>query len=361
MTAHAPRVKAAPSPASAPPVHVRHLKPGEDERWDAYVMAHEGSAFFHLAGWAEVFNETYGYPSYRLIAERDGEICGLIPLLHVKTRLFGNSLISMGFYVEGGVLSDDDLARDLLLDEVTRLGEELGVDYVELRHRKPLAQGWLTKAETYAGFVREIAAEEDAALKQIPRKKRADVRKGINNAALSVMTGAPLADFYDCYATSLRNLGTPVHGMNFYRQIKQSFGDAVEISTVNGPQGPVCGLMSFYFKDRVMPYYGGAKPEARALHAYDYMYWALMRRAAERGVQMFDFGRSKTATGAYDYKKYWGFEPSPLHYQYHLIKAEALPDNSPNNPKYQRKIRLWQRLPLPVANRIGPWIARQIA
>lgn len=167
--------------------------------------------------------------------------------------------------------------------------------------------------------------------------------------------------FYRIYAESLRNLGTPVLPRRFYTAIADEFGDAVELSTISGPEGPVAALMTYFFKDVAMPYYGGATPAARPLHAYDLQYWRLMGRALERGCSIFDFGRSKRGTGAFDYKTYWGFEPTPLAYQFHLVRRRELPEINPLNPKYRLMVDTWKKLPLPVANTLGPFVARQIA
>ncbi len=212
----------------------------------------------------------------------------------------------------------------------------------------------------YFSFCRTLAPSRDANLKAIPRKKRADLRKAIDNPALTVETGADIGVFFRIYAESVRNLGTPVLPRRFYAAIVAAFGDAVELSAVHGPDGPVAALMTFYFKDRVMPYYGGATAAARPLHAYDLLYWSLMERAVARGALIFDFGRSKRGTGAYDYKTYWGFTPEPLHYAFHLVRGQALPDVNPLNPKYRLMIETWRRLPLPLANTIGPLVARQL-
>ncbi|MGH7001025.1 MAG: FemAB family XrtA/PEP-CTERM system-associated protein, partial [Stellaceae bacterium] len=217
------------------------------------------------------------------------------------------------------------------------------------------------KTQLYFGFERAIAASDAENLKAIPRKKRADLRKAIDDRRLVTDAEAPVETFFGIYAESLRNLGTPVLPLRFYGAIKATFGDAVEISTVAGPEGPVAALMSFFFKDRALPYYGGAVPAARRLHAYDLMYWAQMQRAAARGVRVFDFGRSKRSTGSFDYKTYWGFEPAALGYQYRLVQRADLPEINPLNPKYRLMVGTWRRLPLALANRIGPVVARQIA
>ncbi|MGH6995597.1 MAG: FemAB family XrtA/PEP-CTERM system-associated protein, partial [Stellaceae bacterium] len=282
--------------------------------------------------------------------------------MHVKSRLFGDALISTAFTTGDGIVADDNMAAQALADDAAELGQRFAVDFVELRQSVslPIGTAWHAKTELYFGFERALAVNDADNLKAIPRKKRADLRKAIDDRRLVTDTDAPIETFFGIYAESLRNLGTPVLPLRFYRAIKATFGDAVEISTVAGPDGPAAALMSFYFKDCVLPYYGGAVPAARRLHAYDLMYWAQMQRAAARGARLFDFGRSKRGTGSFDYKTYWGFEPTPLGYQYRLVKRANLPEINPLNPKYRLMVGTWRRFPLALANRIGPVVARQI-
>ena len=158
-----------------------------------------------------------------------------------------------------------------------------------------------------------------------------------------------------CIATARR------HCQALFRRPAQAFGDACEVLTVVSADGrPVCGVLSFYFRDEVLPYYAGDVPEARDLAANDFKYWELMRRACERGCRVFDYGRCKRGTGSFDFKKNWGFEPQPLHYEYRLFKRDQVPQNNPSNPKYQAVIRLWRRLPRPVVNALGPAIVRNL-
>ena len=253
----------------------------------------------------------------------------------------------------------DKVARDALAAKAAALGEESGAAYVELRSQTAILPDWPTKSTVYATFRREMAEDEAENLKQIPRKKRADVRKGIKSD-LDVTTGIDPKTFHAVYAESVRNLGTPVFGRRFADAILAEFGDITELSMVSHQGQPHAVLMSFDFKDQVLPYYGGSLPAARRSHAYDLLYWSLMRRAVGRGLRIFDFGRSKFGTGAFDYKTYWGFEPTPLHYQYHLIKTSEIPDINPLNPKFRLMTRIWQKLPLPIANMIGPFISRQL-
>jgi len=342
------------------PIAVRAFANGDASEWERFVAASPQATFFHALAWRRVVETSLGHRSHYRCAWRGDRLVGILPLIHVRSRLFGSALIAAAFGVYGGILAADEAATQSLADDAALLGAALGVDYVELRHRLPSGLGWHAKSDFYFTFCRRLAPQTDANLKAIPRKKRADLRKAIDNPALTVELGGDIDTFYRIYAESLRNLGTPVLPRRFYAAIAAEFGDAVEVSTVRGPDGPVAALMTFYFKDRVMPYYGGATPAARPLHAYDLLYWRLMERAVERGTMVFDFGRSKRGTGSYDYKTYWGFAPEPLHYDFRLVRAPSLPEINPLNPKYRLMIETWRRLPLAVANSLGPIIARQI-
>jgi FemAB-related protein (PEP-CTERM system-associated) len=346
--------------ADAAPIAVRALQEGEVASWDQFVAASPDANFFHCSPWRRVIEQSLRQRTHYLGAWRGNVLAGILPLVHVRSRIFGNSLISLGFGVYGGILASDDEAARALADAAARLGQELRVDYVELRRLAGRPVGWTQKSDLYVTFCRALAPSRDANLKAIPRKKRADLRKAIDNPQLRVEVGCDFDVFFRIYAESLRNLGTPVLPRRFYRAIADAFGPAVELSAVHGPDGPVAALMTFYFKDRVMPYYGGAIAAARPLHAYDLLYWSLMERAVGRGAKLFDFGRSKRGTGSFDYKTYWGFAPEPLDYEFHLVKKAELPDINPLNPKYRLMIETWRRLPLAVANTIGPLVARQL-
>jgi FemAB-related protein (PEP-CTERM system-associated) len=208
-------------------------------------------------------------------------------------------------------------------------------------------------------FRRELAPDEEGNLKAVPRKQRAMIRKG-QQAGLVSERDQDLDRFYPVFAESYRNLGTPVLGRRYFDALLEVFGPQAQVLTILDGSVPVASVLSFRFRDEILPYYGGGTDAARANKANDFMYWEVLRRALEEGVRVFDFGRSKEGTGSYRFKKHWGFEPEPLAYQYHLVRAKTLPDVNPLNPKYQRMIATWQRLPLGVTRLVGPWIARNL-
>jgi FemAB-related protein (PEP-CTERM system-associated) len=156
----------------------------------------------------------------------------------------------------------------------------------------------------------------------------------------------------------VHRLGTPVFAKRYFAILREAFGPECEVLTITRAGRVVSSVMSFYFRDEVLPYYGGGTDEARDCAGNDFMYWELMRRACERGIRVFDYGRSKLGTGAFDFKKNWGFEPQPLHYRYRLVRSHRVPEHNPLNPRYAMFIRMWQRMPLALANVLGPHIVR---
>ncbi len=350
------------APLVSTTVSVRPMVDDDEGEWEALVARHPDTGFFHRAGWRRVVESTLGHRAYYRCAWRGRALVGILPLIHVRSPLFGNALISMAFGTYGGIAASDNEAAQALADDAAQLGESLAVDFVELRHdTEQNLSGYLTKPELYFTFRRPIAATDDLNLKAVPRKKRADLRKAIKNPDLRCEVGPDIDTFFRIYSESVRNLGTPVLPKRFYAAIVKEFGPAVEIATICGPGGPVSAMMTYYFKDRVLPYYSGASFAARELHAFDLNYWRLIERACARGYTTYDFGRSKRGTGAFDYKTYWGFEPERLNYQVHLVRGTEMPEINPLNPKYHLMVEAWKRLPMPVANFLGPMIARQIA
>jgi len=355
VSSHAP-----PNPASA--LDVRRLQEHDHVRWDDFVQTCPEATFFHRAGWQTVMEQGFGHDSYFLYAEQAGNIVGVLPLAHIRSRLFGNALVSLPFCVYGGIASSNRAAR-LALDEAAQtLAQQLHVGHLEYRQRDQLDSseqpGWLGKP-LYATFRRSLHADEQDNLLAIPRKQRAVVRKG-SAAGLHSSLDDDLDRFFPLYAGSLHRLGTPVFARRHFALLRTVFGDDCSVMTVCQGSRAQASVMTFYFRDEVLPYYGGGSVLARDTGANDFMYWELMRRAGARGYRLFDFGRSKVGTGAYDFKKNWGFTAQPLPYAYKLLSAVSLPDTNPLNPKYRWFIRAWRRLPLPLANLLGPHIVRQL-
>ncbi len=338
-------------------MRVRELDDNSAAAWDAFVMAHPAATFFHLSGWRRVLQNALGHRTHFMVAEQDGAICGVLPLVHTKSLLFGNNLSSMAFSAHAGPLTSTPDAQTQLYAAASQRAHELGVGAIEYRLLAPSGMRRVTK-HLYETFSKPIHADAEANMQAIRSKQRNIIRKGIKNGLLGRL--GDLSSFYAVYAESVRNLGTPVFPRGLFDAIADTFGDAVEVVIAELDGRPISAAMNFYFREQVCPYYWGGTHAARGLNGNDFLAWEIIGRACARGCTVFDFGRSKRDTGPYQWKLNLGFEPSPLFYEYELIGASDMPDINPLNPKYRLFIDCWKRLPLPVASVIGPWLSRSL-
>ena len=346
----------------AAPLGVQRLNPDDPAalaRWDAFVEACPEATFFHKSGWQRILHEVFGHRTCFLFAERAGSIEGVLPLAQVKSLLFGNSLVSLPFAVYGGVAVTSPAAAEALEWEAQAIARHLGVAHLELRNIQPRHPEW-PRQDLYVRFRKAIAPEVDANMLAIPRKQRAMVRKGIKNGLRSEIDADP-GRFFALYADNVHRHGTPAMPRRYFEALQQVFAADCEVLTVvDGTGCSLSSVLSFYFRDEVLPYYAGDALAARELAANDFKYWELMRRSCERGLKIFDYGRSKQGTGSFAFKKNWGFEPQPLAYEYCLYGRDAIPQNNPSNAKYRLLIDAWRRLPIVLANWLGPFIVRNL-
>ncbi|HOE42427.1 MAG TPA: FemAB family PEP-CTERM system-associated protein [Rhodoferax sp.] len=330
-----------------------------EQEWDAFVMACPEATFFHRAGWQRIVRDVFHHDTYFLYAQDNGAIQAVLPLGHVNSWLFGNSLTSLPFAVYGGVASVNPVAAQALVREAQNIAQRLGVAHLELRNVKPQQIDWPTQ-DIYVTFRKEILPDEQANMLAIPRKQRAMVRKGIKNGLVSQIDETVHA-FFALFADNVRRHGTPALPKKYFKALQAEFGADCEILTVTAEDGrPLSSVLSFYFRDEVLPYYAGDDEAARDLAANDFKYWELMRRACARGLKVFDYGRSKRGTGPFAFKRNWGFEPTPLNYEYCLYKRDSIPQNNPNNAKYKLMISVWRRMPIGLANWLGPFVVRNL-
>jgi FemAB-related protein (PEP-CTERM system-associated) len=350
-------VRVASDQIAAPEIRIEALNSGGGAAWDRFVDAAPGATFFHRAGWKEVIERSFGHDCHFLQAKCHGRITGVLPLVRVSSRLFGNALISNAYGVYGGPLASEQASLQALNEAAVRLAARLGVDYLEYRLRAPSVLPWARNSGLYATFRKRLAPDPEALLRAVPRKRRAMLRKAQAIGLESEIDG-DVRRFYRVYSHRVRDLGTPVYPAAYFRTLLEVFGADCEVLTVVRRGSPLSSVISFRFRDEVLPYYGGGLDEARRCAANDFMYWEVMRRACANGAAVFDFGRSKLGTGTFAYKSIWGFEPQPLHHEYLLLRQSEVPNVNPLNPKYALWVALWRRLPLFVANALGPRISR---
>jgi FemAB-related protein (PEP-CTERM system-associated) len=340
-------------------LRVRPFSDADAHAWEAFVLRCPEATFFHRIGWRDIIEQEFRHRTHYLLAERSGELAGVLPLAEVRSRLFGHALVSLPFAVYGGPAAVDPEARTALIDAAVVLAGKLGVEHLELRDRTVFRPDW-PQQDLYVTFRRPLLDDVEANLLAVPRKQRAMVRKGIKNGLRSDID-ASVDRFFALYADNMHRHGTPAFGPAYFRALADTFGERCEFLVVADAAGtPVSGVCSFYFRDEVLPYYAGDRTAARDLAANDFKYWELMRRACERGLRVFDYGRSKKGTGSFDFKKNWGFVPTPLAYEYALVARTAIPQNNPLNPKYRAMIATWRRLPRPVVGLLGPMLVKSL-
>ncbi len=341
---------------------IKLLQPNDSKTsqlWDNFVLLSHQATFFHKSGWQHVINSVFGHKTFFLYAFDGVSIKGILPLAHVKSILFGNSLVSLPFAVYGGVVAVNDEICHALEIEATKIAKELDVDHLEYRNIKKNHTDWPTQ-DLYVTFKKNIFPTEEENLLAIPRKQRAMVRKGIKNGLKSCID-KNVDRFFNLYSDNVHRHGTPAFSKKYFEVLLNTFGSECEVLTVTTADNkPLSSVFSFYFRDEVLPYYAGDHPLARETAANDFKYWELLRRACELDLKVFDFGRSKLNTGSYSFKKNWGFDPTPLSYEYCLFKRMSIPQNNPSNKKYKLLIAMWKLMPIAVANKLGPFLVKSL-
>jgi FemAB-related protein (PEP-CTERM system-associated) len=341
-------------------VKLRPLDDAAAPSWDRFVRAEPTATFFHLSPWARVIRQVFGHATHYVMAEQDGAIVGVLPLARMKTLLFGDVLASTPFCVYGGPVGTAEAVAALTAHAIG-LQKKLGVPALEFRRIEAVDEGFVGRAPLYFTFRKPIHFTGDAdkdLTRNVPVKRRSEIRKGFKRGASSV-EHRDVATLHHIYAQSVRTLGTPVFPRRYFEALLDAFPEDTSIVTVLHEGQAVSSALSFHFRDQVLPYYVGGTRAARACSGNDVMFYEVMRRAGlERGARLYDFGRSKQGTGAFDFKRHYGFAPEPLHYAYHLLDGARIPENNPNNPKFRVFIALWKKLPLPVTKLLGPLLVR---
>ena len=326
--------------------------------WDDFVLREPSGTFFHLSGWKRVVEKEFGFEPRYLVAEDETGICGVLPLFLVSNRIQGKSLISTPFAVYGGVCARNDAVAARLRQAACHMAQREQVQYLELRERNAYHDAAFCTKDLYVSFDQLLPSTPEHLLQGFPRDTRYMIRRAQKEGLRAVVDNAQLEKFYDIYASSVRHLGTPVFSLRWFRTLAEEFGDMCEITTVWQGNTAVSAVLSFRFRDAVLPYYGGSLPEARKFAANNFMYFEVMKRALDTGLRYFDFGRSKKGTGAYAFKSQWNMQERSLPYQFFLVKRKDMPNFSPANTRFQSAIWLWKKVPLPLTKMLGPSLVR---
>src|SRR5579864_846305 len=326
--------------------------------WDEFVARQPSATFFHLLGWRRAVEKEFGFEPHYLVARDAGRIVGVLPLFLVSNPIQGRSLISSPFAVYGGICADHEAAASCLREAACQMAREERVQYLELRERNAAVDPAFHTKELYVAFDQELPENPDRLIQGFPRDTRYMIRRAQKEGLRSTFDLQYLEKFYDIYAYSVRHLGTPVFSLRWIRTLVDEFKDAAELTMVWYGEHAIAGVLSFRFRDWILPYYGGSLPEGRRFAANNFMYFEVMKHARETGLRFFDFGRSKIGTGAYAFKSQWNMREHALPYQFLLVERKDMPNFSPANPRFQAAISLWKRVPLPITKMLGPALLR---
>ena len=332
---------------------------GDRASWDAYVNSRPASTGYHDWAWREVIDRTFGHPAFYLMARVDGrpDVTGILPLVEIRSRLFGRTMTSLPFVNYGGIVADSDAVADALLAFARDLAVRRGCRHVELRHMArrfeelPCRQHKVTMRLPLAPGLWD----------RLDRKVRNQIRKAMKSDLTVERGGADLlSEFYLVFARNMRDLGTPVYTRRLFEEVLRSFPDRTRLVVVRLKGEPIAGGLTFRTAGLVEVPWASSINDFNSLCPNHLLYWNVIETAIAEGCTVLDFGRSTPHEGTYKFKAQWGAIPEPLHWEYCLLRADSIPDQSPKNPKLRLLVETWKRMPIWAANLIGPLVVKHI-
>lgn len=328
--------------------------------WDAYVASRPDASAYHVAAWPQLIGRAFGHEVRLLAAVQDGDITGVLPLVVMRSRLFGTHAVSIPFLNAGGVLANHQAAAAALLESATEVARDSRARYLELRHTTRHFPG-LGERRHRVAMTLALKESAEAQWTAIDRKVRNQVRKAEKSNLQAQVGGAELVpSFYEVFAHNMRDLGTPVFGRRLFEEVLETFPDTSRIVCVyRGEQPIAAGLVHWRGAWMEVPW-ASALREFNITSANIFLYWHMIQLAIANGCRQFEFGRCAPGEGTYQFKKQWGAEPSPLVWEYWTAGGEVQFDLTPQSGKYGRASAMWRRLPVPVATALGPRIVRGI-
>lgn len=343
------------------PAEIRASRVEEDVARDVYVRGHEEASYFHLSGWRKAVEDAFGHQSRDLLAWRDGRIVGCLPLMRCSKLGAGSHLISAPYGVYGGPIGDTRADVLALVEAAKQLAEELRVGRLELRCEKELELG-LEDSDLYVAYVTELPSEPDEVLARMPKRARAEVRKARDRHGLTLVEDRScLDDLIRMFHSSKHALGSPGLPAKWYRALERHLDGEFVLHKAEREGETLACIMSFLFRDRIMVYYIGVAPGAnRAYSVTGFACAGIQQWAIEKGLRIYDLGRSRKDSGSSKFKKNQGLKAAPLHYAYHLVKSEGKPSFNPSNPRTEILQKTWCRLPAWLARSLSSPISRYL-
>lgn len=330
------------------------------QAWDAFVNEAPHASFYHRFAWRDVNEGILGHRAYYLAAMDGDRFAGILPFVHMKSRLFGSLACSMPFVNYGGPCAADPAVERLLVDEATRICDRERVRYLEIRSRHHLGPD-LPSSQHKVSMTIDLAQDPEVLWKHFKSDHRQAIRRGYKHGLTArVGRGELLEPFYEVLSESWRNLGTPLYQKAFFGEIVKRFPDDVRLTVVFAGDEPAAAAFDGCHRDIVEGMWLGAKAKFRQQLAGYVLYWELLKHACETGYRRFHLGRSTAESTGETFKKKWNATATQLHWHYVLRTQREIPQLNVQNQRYQLAINAWRRLPVGLTRVIGPYIARSI-
>jgi FemAB-related protein (PEP-CTERM system-associated) len=347
-------------------MQIKYFSPQDKSAWQGYVEQSSQTNMFHALAWKNTVERTFGHRSYYLYAQEGDKVCGILPLFLNKSLIFGTSLISVSYGVYGGICADNEQAEALLLEEAKAIAQRERAGYIEFRNIKPIKADLPVK-DLYMTFMLELPGDAEEVWKAMRKRNRNILRKGIKSGLQLLRAPEPgriekpeFDRFYELFARTQGALGTPVLPKAFFKNLMNEFGSRICLFSATYEGKIVSSLWVFLFKDTASPYYIGYDPRYLSYAPNNWILWEVIKYSCEQGYRYYDLGRSRRDSGSFSFKKHWGIEPQPLHYQYYLNTRTEIPNINPSNPKFDLPKRIWAKLPYGLAKALGPKLIKYL-
>ncbi len=347
-------------------IEIALASPADQHEWDVFVLACPAAAPYHLFAWSSAIKKAYGHEIYPLMARQNGIVVGILPLVHLKLSLLLNELVALPFCDVGNCLTTNCDVEEKLLVQALDIGKQKKTKTIQLRgqlqSRYNDDSSFTRLKRNKVRMILDLPPSSNELFENFKAKLRSQVRKAENNGITFRWTGTEGVDsLYSVFCSNMRDLGSPVHSKKFFKAIMEQFGKGGRIGLTEF-EGQCIGAGLILSTDEQT-----AIPWASTLRQYNQLapnmllYWNCLKFAADNGKKKFDFGRSTEDEGTFRFKKQWGAEPIPLSWYASHPGIPAPSDENQTNPtRRKRMAKIWKKLPLPIANFVGPQLRKYI-
>ena len=338
----------------------------DQSAWDSFVHSHPLASPYHLFAWGYAITQAYGHKCYYLIAKENEKVVGVLPMVHLKFSFLLNELVALPFCDVGNCLATTANVESKILSEARKCGQQLKTKNIQLRgqlHNDSAFDTSFSMMESdKVRMLLDLPDSSETLLKSFKSKLRSQVRKSEKNGVSFRWTGRDGVDsFYSVFCNNMRDLGSPVHSKHLFQSIMEQYGDNAQIGLAEYEGQCIGAGLILSTKEQT------SIPWASTLRRYNrlapnmLLYWNCMKYAADNNKKVFDFGRSTENEGTFRFKKQWGAQPVPLPWYLSPSKTKnVVKENKTQRPGREKIAEIWKKMPVPMANFVGPQLRKYI-